>query len=543
MRVPEYSAPTVDPGSAGTNYQQASTGAVAAAGAALGGAVSDFGTDIEKHADRLFGLQNEARARDADVQLGQALTDLQFNPQSGYASLQGKAKVDAYPQFAARVGQLRAQFRDALPNDEARSLYDQVATRRVLYAQEDMSRQAALANNNWLKESHIGRLDQLVNDTGTYWADDKRFAQSVQAIRGEVQGLGELNGEPAEKIAADQAHYTGEAWTARIKSVLAVDANHAMTMLESAGDQIDAPHRAALMETIENHQYTQMMRETAQANRDMVMAEKQLRQTQAATFAGVYADTLSGKAPDASVLANLVRAQKMTPEMSNFVLREAATAGRGQDDYSVLLPLQAAIGSGQAGVDDVMNARDRGSLSGPTADKLIKAASTMQTHSTDQAERAALQQARTLMGIGADEKPLVNLGNEQSARDMQLWGQFQGEWINRVFVNHEPWTQVQQDMLPRYLGTKQQLPTWLPQPRLGSITNEKDVADLAARTQAAFDAHELTPDQFNAEKGLLVQYSRFYQQKAQQDAARRGAMQPRAPGDQSKGISPAGGQP
>lgn len=547
MRVPTIDAPDVAPGgpAGGQSDYQSVQESPQAFGANIGQAAQEFGETAEKHALAFQGLQNETNAKNLDIQYAQALDDLQFNPKTGLLNLKGQAAVDAYPAVHQKVMDLYQQYRGTLQSPEAQDMFDQVAVRRATYAQGDMSRYVGQQNQQYIKDVGVGRITQAVNESGLYWNDDNRFARNQATIADEVQQQGQIEGEPPEKIASDIQHYQSEATTARIKSVLAVDANKAQDMLDQAGDSLDAPHRAVLQETIQTHQYTQMMRENASMQRDELLSQHNLRITQQNSFAALAGPIFAGGQPDATTISSAVTNKQITPEMGSFLVNLPTTVGRGAEDPTLKIQALTVAGSGAGTIDDVMNLAGPGRFTPATISALVKTTLAKQNKEMDAGERGAFSQMRTAMSIGADEKPLVDIGNAAGAQAMQTWAQAQGEWNQRVHVQGEPYQQVLPDILQKYMGTKAQVPVWLPQPRFGAITQPQDIPAIVQSVQQALQTQRITQAQADDQFKLIKGYSDFYDAKAQADAAAKAALSVKAsvinkPGAVNVGNSPSG---
>lgn len=523
MEVPTLNAPTVAPsGPAGglSDYQQADV-SPQAAGVNIGQSEQGLGETVEKHALAYQGLINETNAKDLDIKYAQALDDLQFNPQTGLLNLKGKAASDAYPAVHQQVMTLYQNYRNQLASPEAQQLFDQVAVRRATYAQGDMSRYVAQQNQTYIKDTGLGRIAQAVNESGLYWNDNNRFQRNQATIADEVDQLGQQEGSPPEKIAADIRHYQSEAVTARIKSVLAVDANKAQDMLEQAGDALDAPHRAVLQETIQNHQYTQMMRDNASLQREELLAQRNLRLTQQDSFAKLAGPIFAGGQPDVSIIAQAVTNKQITPEMGHFLTTLPTAIGRGQEDPALKVQAQMLAGAGVATVDDIMNMAQQGHFSTPTIGALVKTVQARANKDSDAGERGAFSQLRTAMSVGADEHPLVDLGKDENTKSTQLWAQAQGEWNQRVHVQGEPYTQVLLDLMQKYAASRAQFPIWLAQPRFGAITSHDDIPVVVQAVQNALQTNRISQDQADAQFDLIKQYSDFFDAKVQADAAQK----------------------
>jgi len=515
----------------------------AASAQALGGVADAIGTagDVAaKHAIAYQGLQNETDARSNDIGFSQALAGLQ----SEFSTKLGKDAAANYGDYAGKARALYDQFRGNLDNPQAQSLFDQVAVRRVENAQENMSSHAAVENKKYMIGTGEARIANEVN-LGAL-APEPQFQQSLGTIAAEAQQRGEMLGDSAEKIQADTTHYLSEAWTARIRSVMAHDPDGARVLYDQNRGSIDAAHSAMLDQQIESHQYTSMMRQIATEQRNMALADKQKREGQDANFGTLAADVLQGKPIDTNQAADMLRTQQLRPEQYRFLNSEMGSVNKGTDDYAALLPLQAGVSSGTATVDDVIAARDAGHITGPTADKLIKTAVARGTTENTALIHGAMTQLRTALGFDATEKPIIDLGGEAKARQIQLYAQAVGEFNDRTLVKHESPDAVLADLIPRYQSASASVPVWLPAPRLGAISSPDQVQSVWEQTRAAAERGEISQDALQSEAALIKRYSDFYDLQAKKRAAltpKGPAPGPKPGGARSLGVQPAGDPP
>src|SRR5579859_2958062 len=72
-------------------------------GAGTARATEQLGGQVERSSEQLSqaglayaGLRNETLAKEADIKLGATLTDMQYNPETGFYTKRGKDAVDGY---------------------------------------------------------------------------------------------------------------------------------------------------------------------------------------------------------------------------------------------------------------------------------------------------------------------------------------------------------------------------------------------------------------------------------------------------------------
>jgi hypothetical protein len=266
-------------------------------------------------------------------------------------------------------------------------------------------------------------------------------------------------------------------------------------------------------------------------------AEKQLKDQQTANEAELFANAVRKQPLDQKTLADMVQKRQITPAGYNAIMGEVNRTEEGRDNPGTVLHLQQRIGNDEDVTQDIYNAVDSGTIKGSTADTMIKALNEKKKVAANQIERTAFSTLRTIAGMDAQEHPMVDLGHEANASQVALWAQAQTEWNHRVLVNKEPPMAVLADMTPRYGHPVQSIEA-LPRPRMGAIQKPEDVQGVAQGTQAAFDAGQLTREQFDDEQALILRYSGLLD--AQQKRRAAAAVVPGGGGARARGLTPAG---
>lgn len=551
-RAPIADISDVNPvGPVGAQFtQQASPAAFGAqigqAEQGLGKAGDQLGDVLANHALALQGLQNETMAKEADIKASQALLDVQFNPDTGFNTKMGKDAVDGYSDAVAQIDALRQQYRATLPNQEAQKMFDDVFTRRITYAQQSMAEHAAQQNRIWMQGTNDARIANEVNQGAAYWNDDNKFGQSLATIRDEVTQRGEMLGQSPDQVQEAQTHYASEAWTARIRAVMATDPNAAQALYEANKGSIDAAHSAVLDAQIEQHVYTGMMRANAlQAHQD-VMAERQLRQTQANNAANLVADAVTGKPVDPGQLADQLRTGQISEAGFNGVMATVRKQQEGTDQPVAVVDLYRRLGAYDLSSQDVMESLAAGEISGKTAVEIQKGLNEQAKGGESQISRGSFDVLKTALGGNAIEKGLLDFTDNGKLDQVALWGEAQREWNQSVLVEKQDPQAVLADMLPRYQAAlSNKIAASLPAPRFGALPgpNASAAQNLTAlgttwqATRNAFDTGAINNDQLQAEAAVLSQYQQFYQGLA----AKQQIKLPSVPKPPPSGSSSGGG--
>ena len=189
----------------------------------VGAALEQAGDVAAANAIRFQSLKNEAMAKDADRQLMNTLDGLTYNPQGGYFTKLGRDAVDGYDAAAKQANEAFEATRDALPNDDAKRMFDSSAMRNLQYVLGAMSRHAAQQNKLWQVEASDGRIAAYQQTAANYANDGKRFGQALATIRSEVIAKGEILGWTADQVNAEATAQESKARVGRVQRMLVTD--------------------------------------------------------------------------------------------------------------------------------------------------------------------------------------------------------------------------------------------------------------------------------------------------------------------------------
>lgn len=212
----------------------------------VGQALEQGADAASQNAIRFQSLKNETMAKDADRQLMNTLDGLAYNPQSGYFTKLGRDAVEGYDGAAQQANEAFQAARDALPNDEAKRMFDNSAMRNLSYTLGAMSRHAAQQNKLWQVDAADGRIATYQQTAANYANDGQRFKQALATIRSEVVSKGELLGWSPEQVSAEATAQESKARVGRIQRMLVTDPMAAETLYREDAPYIEPAARPVL---------------------------------------------------------------------------------------------------------------------------------------------------------------------------------------------------------------------------------------------------------------------------------------------------------
>jgi hypothetical protein len=183
-QVPYQPAPTVQPGGMPTRPVHVDTpvaafgGAVAGALEGLGEGMKSAGNELWSRAVALKELQNETKAREADVNSWGEMDSRLIQ----YKTSEGRDTVAGNQQFNDDIMAIYHKHRDSLDNDSARRMYDASALsnlRRIMLSGADYSSSQQKA---WSLNSANAQKDMIHNQMYSHPEDEAGFHRGRQQI-------------------------------------------------------------------------------------------------------------------------------------------------------------------------------------------------------------------------------------------------------------------------------------------------------------------------------------------------------------------------
>lgn len=205
-QVPYRPYPTVQPAGIPTPTLHVDT-PVAAFGGAVGAALEHLGGQVEQSGNEIFGraialqeLHNETEAREGDtqymIQAGKIHAD--------YSALQGKAAVDAYPDYIKNLSDTRTKIRSGLSNPMAQKMYDSSSMSFMGRSIFNGAGHAATQNKDWAVGTAKAQIDLDAKSVQDNPTDEGLFQEKLNRVKANATQLASLQGfDPAGPEAKD----------------------------------------------------------------------------------------------------------------------------------------------------------------------------------------------------------------------------------------------------------------------------------------------------------------------------------------------------
>lgn len=196
----------------------------------IGRQLISAGDELYKRAQALQDLKNQTEAKEADtkyiMEVGQMHAE--FN------SLQGKAAVEAYPDYQKRLASLRQDISKGMSNDMSRKMFDQQSLTTMGRTIFSGASHAATQNKRWALGTSAARVAAVGDQALANPTDDGQFKQSIGTLWAETQQQAEMLGWGKEQM--DQAFVEGKSnlWAKRIEGLAKTQPFTAKKMLDEA---------------------------------------------------------------------------------------------------------------------------------------------------------------------------------------------------------------------------------------------------------------------------------------------------------------------
>lgn len=476
---------------------------------ALASGESNLASDIFQAQDRMDTL----RAEDAWTQLRSKQMDLTYG-QNGFMQLKGGDAVNAplLKTYGDQLNQATGQIGGTLDNENQRRMFAQRAAISSLQMKEGILKHVDDQKNVYAGDQLNSIIDTERQNAALNWADPNAPTLPMQRINAAIDQFGRDYGKPAEWVADLKEKAKTGVYSDIIKQAMLVDPDRAEQMLMQHLDEVKATERAQLSAMIQSHQYTRMMRDTMQQQREDMKNARILRQAQTQNESDMLAATITGNPPDAATLADALHKQQISPEAYFTILR--GQNEKVKENPEVVLDLWKRIGQNQDITKDAYAAAQLGDVSLDHAAEMVRAVNSRNKEGTNDVERGYHDALKQGLGLDSMGRPIVDLTGEQGQAHAALITKALAEWTDRVVAKHGDPRAVYQDILSRYQPIID-TPRGLPRPRLGVVNSIEDVSSVYQKTKDAFGNGKLTADQYGTEIHLLDQYRQIFTSQEQ----------------------------
>jgi hypothetical protein len=233
-QVPYSGVPSVAPGGIPQSRFHADVseatfgGNVGAALGSLGGQLQRSGNELFERGIAMQTLYNQSEAQQADADYTEKAGLLHAN----YNSLEGKAAVDAYPQYINDLKTTRQSIRDGLSNETSRKLFESASNGTMGRSIFNGAGHAAGQNKKYATQASTARVAAIGNQTLSFPEDDRAFKAGLSTTEAEVRAQGQLHGLPPEAIDEAVSTQKSKLWGERVKGLAKQDPITAGRMLD-----------------------------------------------------------------------------------------------------------------------------------------------------------------------------------------------------------------------------------------------------------------------------------------------------------------------
>lgn len=253
--VPYTGVPTVAPSEQGTPNISVDTpiaafgGTVASAIGSVGQAAQHAGSEIMNRAIALQELQNDTMAKEQDAKYMMRVGEIHAR----YNSLEGQDAVAAYPKYIRDLQALRRDYRDALPNPDARRRFDSSSLSFMSRNIFNGAGHAATQQRTWSRGASNARVEAVNNDVARD-PSQGAFDNGVRTIEQEVRD--QEHGWSPEQIENEVTKRKSKLIATRIQSLARTQPFEAARMLEENRGQMaaaDIPTTERVVQTNRNN--------------------------------------------------------------------------------------------------------------------------------------------------------------------------------------------------------------------------------------------------------------------------------------------------
>lgn len=165
-------------------------GNVSSAIESLGGQLKHSGDELFQRGMAMQTLYNQSEAQEADARYTESAGKLHAE----YNTLQGKAAVDAYPEYIKNLKQTRESVRDGLSNESSQKLFESASNGTMGRSIFNGAGHAAGENKKYAMGASTARIGAIGNQTLSFPEDERSFKQGMITTETEVRAQAQLMG-------------------------------------------------------------------------------------------------------------------------------------------------------------------------------------------------------------------------------------------------------------------------------------------------------------------------------------------------------------
>ena len=149
----------------------------------------------------------EAKVREADNKVSEAIRGYLYNPESGYLTKVGKDAVDSKKDIETNLQGLKEKIGVGLETNDQRKMFDDIFNRRLESALNNVTSHAAQQAMVYNKGEAAARTEMAIQDAISNYADSQAFNTArATALQESVYGLSGSQAEVAARSALTKLH-------------------------------------------------------------------------------------------------------------------------------------------------------------------------------------------------------------------------------------------------------------------------------------------------------------------------------------------------
>lgn len=204
------------------------------AAGAVGGAISDLGAVANQMGMQILDREATAAAKDADTAAADKIRALLYDPETGFANLQGGNAVAAREKVSAQIEQIMQSSMEGLNKEAQRKLKDSLDARRA-QALSTIDGHTSDQRRVWVDGARDARIQSSYQDI---LADPSRTDAELLRIEGEIRGRAVDKGWSQEEAAAELGKAKSTVYRGVAEKIALVDPEGAAAYLQQNRDKM-----------------------------------------------------------------------------------------------------------------------------------------------------------------------------------------------------------------------------------------------------------------------------------------------------------------
>ncbi|HBO83126.1 MULTISPECIES: hypothetical protein [unclassified Cupriavidus] len=202
-----------------------------------GQSLQKVGNDAAQIAEAQQAIKNETDVNDQYYKVTfPAITDATQK----YMSLQGKAAVDALPEYQKQLEDIREQQREQLTNPMQQRMFDSIARKTIAFNADGAARHATQQQKVYEDQTSSGLVSTYQQTAAQHWNDPNAFNGALASIISERTTHGIYSGQPVEYVNAQIQKDVSASWIDRLKGIAAAgQASTALSLLKDGENWTD----------------------------------------------------------------------------------------------------------------------------------------------------------------------------------------------------------------------------------------------------------------------------------------------------------------